>query len=183
MTPTGNLKQTDRGEGQGRGLAIRLTRCAVVGLLLTDLDEAEPVVERERAVVAGAQVDLEREPRRVGAPLDLVVQRPAEPTALELGCDGDPVEVHEVVVALGEPAVVDAAVVGAGAEDEAEPGDVSSSTRSSRPTPCDGLVDEVGELGRVDRADAGNAALVDGEDAVEIGRREQTDRHRARTYR
>ena len=112
-----------RSGGSGEGFGHQADEVAVVGLLLADLDEAEAVVERQRAVVARPQIDLEQEPWRVGAPLDLVVQRPAEPAALELGRDRDPVEVHEVVVALGEPAVVDAAVVGTGAEDEAEPGD------------------------------------------------------------
>ena len=86
--------------------------------------------------------------RRVGAALDLVVQRPAEAAPLEVGRDGNPVEVHEVVVALGEPAVVDAAVVGAGGQDETEPGDGVVDRRDQRHR---GLVDEVGELGRVDR--------------------------------
>ena len=141
-------------------------------------------MEGERAVVARAQVDLEREPRRVGASLDLVVQLPTEATSLELGRDGDAVEVHEVVVALGEPAVVDAAVVGAGWQDETEPGDrVIRRIVDRRNQRHRRLVDEVGELGRIDRADAGDATLVDGEDAVEIGRDEQADGHPARTYR
>ena len=74
--------------------------------------------------------------------------------------DGDPVEVGEVVVAGGEPAVVDAAVVGTRGEHQAEPGQFAADLGGEGDR---ALPHEVLETLTVEAADGRRVGLVDGE--------------------
>jgi hypothetical protein len=105
-------------------------------------------------------------------PIDLRVQQGAEPASLRVGVEGDAVEVHEVVVPLGEPPVVDRVVGAVRRHHQAEADDAL--TEFDRQ--CDRtLAEEVGHPLDVDRADLGHVGVIDLDDPVEIAGLDRTD--------
>ena len=127
-------------------------------------------MERQRPIVARSQVDLERElgcPGTTlgGQPLDIGVDRPPDAASLELGPDRHPVEVHEVVVTVTEPQVVDRVVGRAGGEHETEADDraVDFGDEGDR-----GFGGDRGQVLDRFRADGGHLGFVDVMDRLEI---------------
>lgn len=100
-----------------------------------------------------------------GEPLHLLIQRSTDPAPPVLGDDGHPIQIDELVIPLREPVVVDAVVVGARTEHEAEPREVRIRLGAEGDRR---LIEDVGQSTSIEVADRRSGILIDREDRIQV---------------